>query len=348
MKLLLPVAGRSSRFPGMRPKWLLTLPNGELMIERSLSGIDLRNVSEIVLIMLKEHTKYISAENIKNCLLKLTNDIPVKIDLLTSPTPSQPATIASYLTKEEEDFPFFIKDSDNYFEYMPTPENSVAYVLLSSLKQVDAGSKSYIKINKFDEIELIAEKSIISDKFCCGGYGFNSSKLFLESYSSLGGDGNTDLYVSHIIQKNLLDGINYLSHQASNYEDYGTSEEFFSCIRKVKSIFCDFDGVLVFNSSKFSNPPWQYKANEKNLNFISDFLKESPNSKLIITTSRPLSEKNKIIDFLKKYNINCHDVINDLPHAPRILINDFSKSNPYPTAQSISIPRDSENISDYF
>ena len=70
MKLLLPVAGRSSRFPGMRPKWLLTLPNGQLMIERSLSGIDLTRISEVVLIMLKEHNKYISNENICVTLTK--------------------------------------------------------------------------------------------------------------------------------------------------------------------------------------------------------------------------------------------------------------------------------------
>jgi len=34
--LLLPVAGKSARYPGMRPKWLLTMPNGKLMIEQSV------------------------------------------------------------------------------------------------------------------------------------------------------------------------------------------------------------------------------------------------------------------------------------------------------------------------
>ena len=70
MKLILPVAGKSSRFEGMRPKWLLTLPNGELMIERSLSGIDLENISEIVLIMLEEHEQYINPLFLKEILKK--------------------------------------------------------------------------------------------------------------------------------------------------------------------------------------------------------------------------------------------------------------------------------------
>ncbi len=349
MKLLLPVAGRSSRFPGMRPKWLLTLPNGQLMIERSLSGIDLTRISEVVLIMLKEHSKYISNENIIESLNKITAGvIPITLHTLDQSTPSQPATVASYLSSKDDDFPFFIKDCDNYFEFKPENQNSVAFVPLSAMKLVAAGSKSYISINRFDEIELIAEKSVISDKFCCGGYGFKSSKSFLEVYKSLGGDSNNDLYVSHIIQKNILDGKTFFAYEASNYEDYGTASEYYEYIRKVRSIFCDFDGVLVINSSKFATPPWQYQPNEDNLNFISDYLNNSKNSKLIITTSRPSTEKDNIINFLKKYGINCHEIITELPHAGRILINDFSKSNPYPSAQAINLERDSRNLSEYF
>ena len=56
MKILLPVAGKSSRYPGMRPKWLLTLPEGRLMVEKALSGINMEFVDEVVLIMLEEHT----------------------------------------------------------------------------------------------------------------------------------------------------------------------------------------------------------------------------------------------------------------------------------------------------
>ena len=36
--LLIPAAGKSSRFPNMKPKWLLTHPSGELMIEKVLKS----------------------------------------------------------------------------------------------------------------------------------------------------------------------------------------------------------------------------------------------------------------------------------------------------------------------
>ena len=348
MKLLLPVSGKSTRYPDMRPKWLLTFPNGQLMIERSLSGLNLDNINEIVLIMLKEHTKHIKEDFIINTLSSsIGSKIKVTVQLLNNQTPSQPSTIVKYLKSQKDDFSFYIKDSDNYFNFMPIEGNSVTFIPLDSLDYIDANSKSYISVNRFNEVELVAEKKVISDKFCCGGYSFKSSEEFIKTYKDLGGDSNLDLYVSHIIQKNLLDGIKYEALEAQNYEDYGTSKDFFRYTSQVNSIFCDFDGVLVQNSSKFAEPAWDYIPNEENLKHIFKVLEKSSDSRLIITTSRPSKEKQNIIDFLKKYSITTHHVVTDLPHCQRILVNDFSKTNPYPSAKAINIPRDSSNLSNY-
>ena len=53
--LILPVAGRSSRFPNMRPKWLLTMPDGKLMLEKSIEAIDLEKFDRVVIVCLQEH-----------------------------------------------------------------------------------------------------------------------------------------------------------------------------------------------------------------------------------------------------------------------------------------------------
>ena len=42
INLILPVAGQSSRYPNMRPKWLITLPDGKLMIEKSVENFNLK------------------------------------------------------------------------------------------------------------------------------------------------------------------------------------------------------------------------------------------------------------------------------------------------------------------
>ncbi len=347
MKLLLPVAGKSSRYPGTRPKWLLTMPNGQLMIEKSLSGINLECIDEIILIMLEEHKKYIRPEVLKNSIKKISPDLPSNIFILSEPTFSQPSTISKFLKSSKLEFEFFIKDSDNYFEYKPQLGNNVAYINLGKMDLVAAGSKSYISVNNFNEIEQIAEKKVISDRFCCGGYSFNSSSEFLKTYEELGGDENKDLYISHIIQKKLLDGKTFHAYEAQKYESYGTLTEFRNYSNNVKTFFCDFDGVLVKNSSKFSTPPWQYLPIENNLSYLSEFLANSGDSKLIITTSRPAKEKSNIEEFLKLHNISCHSIITDLPHSKRILINDFSKSNPYPSCLAVNLPRDSSDLSEY-
>ena len=39
--LIIPCAGRSTRFPNSRPKWSLTHPYGDLMFIQSIKGLDL-------------------------------------------------------------------------------------------------------------------------------------------------------------------------------------------------------------------------------------------------------------------------------------------------------------------
>ncbi len=354
MKLILPISGKSSRFPGMRPKWMLTMPNGQLMIERSIEGLNLDEIDTIIIIALRNHFDELDfspdylIELIKSkANYKANHIISVDLKILDNATNSQPTTIFRYLSTQEGDFPFFIKDSDNYFEYKPKAGNNVTYVPLSELDLVAAGTKSYIQSNRFNEVEQIAEKSIISSDFCCGGYGFLSSKEFLNTYKELDGENNSSLYISHIIHKQLLDGNVFYAEQAYSYEDYGTANEFFSYTKNSSTIFCDFDGVLVKNSSKFSKKPWSYEPLKSNLEHLSNYLKNSTSSELVITTSRPLEELEKIKLFLESFDIFPHTIITNLPHSKRILINDFSATNPFPSAQAINLPRDSSILSDY-
>ena len=206
MKLIIPVAGSSSRYPGIRPKWMLTLPSGELLIENCIKGFDLKNIEQIVLIAQKNHledfdmSKSYLINTFEEKFQKQTN-----LFLLDSPTISQPMTIFKYLSSKE-DISFYIKDCDNYFEDRPIVGNSVSYLKLDDLDLVAASNKSYIKINSFSEIKQIQEKEVISENFCVGGYSFNSSKQYIKEYFALDGDNNANLYVSHIIQRLILCG----------------------------------------------------------------------------------------------------------------------------------------------
>ena len=79
--LLLPVAGQSARYPGMRPKWLLTMPNGKLMIEQSISKLNCNKFDKIYVIALKEHLdKYVIK---KKLLASLKKNISKKIEIFS-------------------------------------------------------------------------------------------------------------------------------------------------------------------------------------------------------------------------------------------------------------------------
>ena len=69
--LIVPVAGKSSRYPGMRPKWLLTMPDGKLMIEKSLSLLNLKVFSRIIVIVLSDHLKKYTSKNSLQASLKI-------------------------------------------------------------------------------------------------------------------------------------------------------------------------------------------------------------------------------------------------------------------------------------
>ena len=84
------------------------MPNGQLMIEKSISGLNLKFIDNLVLIMLDEYRKYIEPEIIKKSLEKISN-LPVEIFLLNQTTFSQPSTIAKYLKYSNYEFEFFYK-----------------------------------------------------------------------------------------------------------------------------------------------------------------------------------------------------------------------------------------------
>jgi len=124
----------------------------------------------------------------------------------------------------------------------------------------------------------------------------------------------------------------------------GTVREFRNWQRKHITLFCDFDGCLVFNGSKFGKKGYQTKPLKENLNTISKIL-NTGFVELIITTSRPNNQKKNIQKILEKFNIKPKYILTNLLHSKRALINDFSETNPFPSSVAINIERDSSKLS---
>ena len=48
-----------------------------------------------------------------------------------------------------------------------------------------------------------------------------------------------------------------------------------------------------------------------------------------------------------KYDIPYDQLVMGLPHCKRVLVNDFARSNLYPSCEAINIPRNSETLEEY-
>jgi len=347
--LILPCAGRSTRFPGTRPKWTLTHPCGDLMLLESIKGIDLTKYDQIVAVFIKEDLeKY----KLTTGLQKAFKNLPIPVDIveLENKTKSQSETVATAIKKLKITGSILIKDCDGYFIGKYRDDNFVYTCDLKNAGSINASSKSYVDIDSNKFIKTIVEKDVISNLFCCGGYGFDSAVDFVKTYEKLQiltKDSLTEIYISHIIFQQILDGKQFNIEQASNFKDWGTIEDWNQYKKQYKTLFIDIDGVLVENSGEFIGKIWGTTNDiKKNKEYINK-LYNTGKVRIILTTSRKSSYKCQTIDQLNLLDIKYHDIIFDLLHCQRIIINDFSDTNAYPTAKSINIPRNNNNLEQY-
>jgi NDP-sugar pyrophosphorylase family protein len=340
--LVLPVAGRSSRFPGMRPKWLLTMPDGKLMLEKAVEKLDMSAYERVVVVCLKEHIdKYLTDESLSNIISGIGHP-NVDVCALEEPTASQSETVALALKKANIEGGFFVKDCDNVFQFNWSGGNEIAALDLNTTGLVDAKNKSYIAVDALGNIFNIVEKQVISNFFCCGGYGFRSSEMFLKHFDSIKSD--QEVYISHVVYSMLMEDESFQMRLADSYIDWGTLREYRHFTRSFLTIFCDVDGVLLFNGSKFGKDGWATEPIAENLHSIAR-LQASGLLYLVITSSRPESEIPYLQERLAEFSVHPQRYVMGLPHSRRILVNDYSLSNPFPTALSVNLERDSRLLS---
>ena len=344
--LVVPIAGKSTRFPNTRPKWLLTHPKKHnFMATESIQGLNLDFFDRIIFITLKSYQeKYKFEKGFKEELNLLNKS---EIIYLDSPTNSQSETVYHAIKIAQITGFLMVKDSDNYFEcHLASLENQICYYDLNNSKKVNPSNKSYLQFSKNNTITNIVEKKVISPFFSIGGYCFKDAEDFLRSFKSLS-NIKGECYISNVIFDLILKNNKFYGIECSSYKDWGTKEDWNSYKSTYQTLFIDLDGTLVTQSS-YKFPP--YIGNSKpltnNIKWLQDLYKKGK-IEIVITTSRPeryLAETKKE---LKEKNIPYDHLIMGLLHSKRVLINDFANSNPYPSCQALNIPREGDNLTDY-
>tara|TARA_Y100001949_G_scaffold112515_1_gene95231 strand:+ start:1505 stop:2542 length:1038 start_codon:yes stop_codon:yes gene_type:complete len=337
MELLIPCAGKSTRFPTERPKYLLTMPDGKLMIQHTTESL-LPEFDRVLFAILREHDeKFYSSTILKKLFPKC------EILILEEVTKGQAETVTKMLEYFDVKSSFLVKDADAYFEISSSYESNKNYISLCNAKKLPNAklyNKSFADISDQNYI-LRTSLDIISNYFSCGGYFFSEPVAFVENYKQyekMQIDG--EFFISNIIDVMIDEGHIFHPMECTNYEDLGTYEVWKEYRKTKSSYFFDLDGVVYENGSEFWKPKW---GENKIFNEAKEKINDLYNSgnQIILVTSRSEEFRDITVKQLKQDGLQYHKLIMGIFHGTRYLVNDYSKSNPFPTAKAINTKRDS-------
>lgn len=337
MEIIVPCAGLSTRFPNLRPKYLLTDYSGKLMIESAVKNIESEKINIAVL---KQHDEeYGAQKKLKECFGNR-----VKIAIIEKPTLGPADTVYQTINQLniDKNSSILIKDCDGFYNTESIDGNVIYTAKLSKHPKIrTASAKSYTVTNEQNIICSVVEKQIVSDNFCVGGYQFETSKFFVDSFESLKNVLNQEIFVSNIIDHLISKGVIFIQSEVENFIDVGTSDDWFEYNDR-PTYFCDIDGTII--RSKFDS----YQNYEPLVSNIEILKKELLRGcKIVFCTSRNKRYLDITRIMLNDLGFEKCELIMEIHHTKRVLINDYAQSNPYPSAVAVNLKRDNDNLEDY-
>lgn len=343
--LLLPCAGRSSRYPGTRPKWMLTTPEGRLALEWARESVPTSAVSRVVAGFRREHDE---AFDVRGLMARAFGN-SVDIVIIDRDTRGPADTVAEMVRRAGVSGPILIKDADSFFSPAPVPAGS--FVSLSNLADTpdmaNVGAKSFAVLNGSDIVVELVEKSVVSPFVCVGLYGVSDAALFLDAFGTVSDlRSSGEIFVSHVLNRAILDGEIVSPHFVSGLIDVGTIADWQRFTRTRGTLIADLDGVVFRNHSKYFPPFWD-DADEPIAENVAELLDwQRRGAQLVFMTARPEAYRAKTEAALRAVGFEIHALVMGCRHGRRILINDHARSNPYPAAVGISVGRDAPELSD--
>ncbi len=332
----------------MKPKWLLTHPTGNLMIEKVLKTSDYQRYDKTVITVLREHCNKYEADIILNQIFGNT----VEIVILEKPTSCAAETVYETILHAGIAGQLTIKDSDCLVErtYYPVKNHIVGLTVDSRVDIDRLQQKSFIIKNDDDVIVDILEKEMVSNIICLGVYSVDSGD-FMRAYSKIC-DSNVykhenEIYISHVISYLITSESGIFEYvEADKFVDWGTADEWYKEMDKHSTYIFDIDGVILENCGKYGSKNWSnhFKPIEENVEILKNL--SDTGNEIIFMTARPEKYLTKIKQYLKEKSITYKTIIANCNHSKRIIINDFAATNPYPSCAALSIKRN-DKLSSY-
>ena len=340
MEIIVPAAGASTRFPNMKPKYLLYDYGHKMMIQRALEPYSQHNIT---IGILKEHNEsYNSLDYLKHEFKDTA-----KICILEKMTRGPADTVYQIIKNStiDPDAELLIKDCDNFFDHEMSEGN---YVCVSNIAQHEVlkklSSKSFVIANEQGIITDIIEKDVVSNTFCVGAYKFSSVRLFCEAFEEL--STQNEIFVSDVIQRCLYNGHIFTEKMVTNYVDVGTAADWFEYNDK-PVIFCDIDGTIIESQGRVGGKSYEspvvplYNSIDRLLEY------QKRGAQFVFTTARPKQHERITASMLFSLGFRNFELIMGLQNTRRILINDFNSANPFPRATAINVERDKDQVANY-
>ncbi|MDO6963632.1 glycosyltransferase family protein [Rhizobium alvei] len=336
MKVIVPCGGRSSRFPGVPPKWTLPSNRGLPMIVEAVSKLEF-DLSDLIVTILKEHDeKYDARAGLISAFGR-----KITVVVLDEPTASQPETVVRTIRATGLDEPFLIKDSDNGFslDAIEQPYNYVSCESLNNFDSINPRNKSYIRVDESGVITAIREKEVISDRFSVGGYFFRKPSQFLDCYERLTGHrtlGQRELYTSDIIATMILEGEPFRGRPVSDYEDWGTINEWRRNLQKTGTYFILLDGFIFERGNAHFAPRFDaVGVNEEAVVATRDLIEQG--HRVVFLSIRPESARTETLARLEGMGFSAPQVLFDMPVGRYSLVSAPHPTVPFTTAHALEL-----------
>ena len=324
---------------------MLTLPDGALAIARAAESVPADAYNRIVVAIRADHDARYGCRE----LLKRLFGAGVETVVIDGDTRGPADTVAHMIRNANVTGTIAIKDADSFFDPAALPEGSFASVsdVRRTPEMANIGGKSFAVIDENNLIVEMVEKSLASNFVCIGLYGFSGADLFLKHFEAAATQNSGEIFVSHVMNRAITEGVPVTAHAVYGLIDVGTLEDWRRYVRTRGTIIADLDGVVCRNHSRYFPPYWDDEDEpiESNVSALREW--QEKGAQLIFVTARPEAYREKTERLLAELGLTAHALVMNCRHGRRLLINDHASSNPYPSAVGISVERDAPGLADY-
>lgn len=343
MKIIVPCAGQSSRYPNMPPKWILPDHDGVPMIARAIENLRF-DPKDLVVTILAEHEERFDVQR----GLEEVFSHPVATVVLEEETKSQSETIYKTLQLLDIDEPFFVKDSDNSFhiDKIEAPANYITVASLNDFDLINPRNKSYVTVSNDGVVTCIREKRVISDLFSVGGYYFCDPRQFNNAFEILSKSPEyeaSEIYVSEVISYLLLNGENFMIKKCENYQDWGTVHEWKKKLESRKQFFVSVDGFLFERCSLYFSPSFnEVKPHKSAIKAVCDLA--NAGHQVIYLSTRPQELKEQTLSMLGSAGLPVGQLIMGCDLAQWKMVTSPHPTIPYTTSEAREVMPDDFDI----